>query len=109
MLKIIEEKADEETMNSVSEDLNGYVKVVVDIEKEILAAGGSMHVQGEELLLKNGSQQKNLWGGGLDLDTNQIDYDSMINMRPNQGNSSREVLGLNIRKQMETIIRNLLR
>lgn len=109
MLLIINSKADEETLRKVAEDLEGYIKVVVDVEKKILTAGGLRHFEGEELFLKEGSKQENLWGGGLDLETGEVDFDSMINVRPNQGNTSREVLSEDIRKQMEEIIRNLLK
>ncbi len=108
MLIIIKDKASEETLKKASKDFEGYVKVVVDIEREILSAGGLRHFEGERLLLEDGSLQKNLWGGGLDLQTKEIDFDSMINIRPNQGNTSREVLSGEIRKQMEEIIKNLL-
>jgi hypothetical protein len=109
MLLIIRQKADEDILKKVSEDLDGYVKVVVDIKRRILSAGGKLHVDGEKLLLENGSKQADLWGGGIDLETNEIDFDSMINLRPSQGNSSREVLDQAIRKDVEIIIRGLLK
>ena len=109
MLLIIRQKADEDTLKKVSEDLDGYVKVVVDIKRRILSAGGRLHTDGERLLLEDGSKQADLWGGGIDLETNEIDFDSMINLRPSQGNSSREVLDQAIRKDAEIIIRSLLK
>lgn len=109
MILIIKIRADEKTLKHVAQDLKGYIKVVVDVDKKILAAGGLKHVDAEQLLLENGSQQEHLWGGGLDLDTLEIDFDSMINLRPNQQNTSREVLDQNIRKTIEKIIRDLLR
>ncbi len=108
-LLIIRKKADEETLTNVAEDLKGYIKVVIDLERKILSAGGMKHVDGEQMLLKDGSKQANLWGGGLDLDTMEVDYDSMINLRPGQNNSSREVLSVDIRKQMEILIHQLLK
>ena len=109
MLLIIKQKADEDILKKVSEDLDGYVKVVVDIKRRILSAGGRLHTDGERLLLEDGSKQADLWGGGIDLETNEIDFDSMINLRPSQGNSSREVLDQAIRKDAEIIIRSLLK
>ncbi|OGW84647.1 MAG: hypothetical protein A2987_02625 [Omnitrophica bacterium RIFCSPLOWO2_01_FULL_45_10] len=109
MLLIIRQNAYEETLKKVAEDLKGYVKVVVDVRRNILSAGGKLHVDGEKLLLQDGSRQADLWGGGIDFETGEIDLDSMINLRPGQGNASREVLDPNIRKAIETIIRNLLR
>lgn len=109
MLLVVTSKADEETLKKVAEDLEGYIKFVVDIEKQILTAGGLRHYDGEQLLLQNGSKQENLWGGGLDLQTGGIDFDSMINIRPNQGNTSREILSEEIRQKVEEVVRNLLR
>ena len=109
MLLIVRKKTDEDTVKKVSEDLNGYVKVTVDVKRGILAAGGTLHVDGEKLLLEDGSRQADLWGGGIDFETGEIDFDSMINLRPAQGNRSREVLDKKIRKQIEGIIHRLLK
>jgi len=109
MLLIIRQKADEGILKKAAEDLKGYVKVVADIHRKILSAGGQLHTDGEKLMLQDGSKQADLWGGGIDLETGEIDFDSMINIRPKQGNASREVLDKNIRRQMETMIRDLLR
>ena len=109
MIRIIKFKADENILKEVAQDFDGYIKVVVDIERKILTAGGKKHVDGEEILLKDGSRQVNLWGGGLDLETGEVDFDSLINIRPGQNNPSREVLDQNIRKQVEVLIRSLLK
>jgi len=109
MLIIIKQKADDETLKKVAADLDGYIKVVVDINRKILSAGGKLHVDGEKLLLENDCRQADLWGGGVDLETGEVDFDSMINLRPGQNNKSREVLDQNIRRQMEMIIHQLLR
>lgn len=109
MLLLITSKADEEILKKVAEDLDGYIKFVVDLERKILTAGGLRHYEGEQLLLQNGSKQENLWGGGLDLQTREIDFDSMINIRPNQGNTSREILSGEIRQQVEDVVRSLLK
>jgi hypothetical protein len=107
MLIIIHSKIDSETLKQVAEDLKGYIKVVVDVRRKILSAGGEKHVDGEQLLLKDGSRQEDLWGAGLDLETDEMDFDSMINLRPAQ-NSSREILDQKIRQQVESITRSLL-
>jgi hypothetical protein len=108
MLLLVIKKLSSEELEKVSQDLSGYIKFVVDIEKKIMTAGGLRHVEGEELLLKKGSKQQDLWGGGLDIETNEIDFDSMINLRPSQGNPSREVLDEKIRHQIEKIVRSML-
>lgn len=108
MIIIIRSKADDQTLKKVSENFSGYIKVVVDIRRQILAAGGEKHVDAEQLLLKDGSRQEDLWGGGLDLETKEMDFDSMINLRPAQ-NASREILDQKIRESAATITRSLLK
>ncbi len=107
MLSIIRSKIDPESRKKVAEDLKGYVKVVVDVRRKILSAGGQKHVDGEQMLLEDGSRQEDLWGAGLDLETDQMDFDSMINLRPAQ-NASREILDPKIREVVEAITRSLL-
>ena len=109
MLLIIRQKADEETIKKLADDLDGYVKVVVDVKRKILAAGGKLHMEGEKSLLQDTSKQADLWGAGIDFETGEVDFDSMINLRPGQGNPSREVLDKDVREQIELIIRGLLR
>jgi len=109
MLLILSKKATEIEIEKIAEDFGGYIKFVVDIKKGILAAGGKMHADGEKLLIERGSSQEDLWGGGLDLETGEVDFDSMINLRPGQGNPSREVLSQDIRKKIEEVVRRILR
>ena len=68
MLIVFKEKATGKQIQKTAQDFDGYVKLVVDIEKETLAAGGERHVDGEQALLADGSKQQNLWGGGVDLE-----------------------------------------
>ena len=70
------------------------VKAVVDVERELLAVDAELHADLEALLLEAGSKQHNLWGINLYPELSGealIEFDSMINMRPSQGNKSRGV------------------
>jgi hypothetical protein len=105
MIILLRQHATPDEIAKVSQDLDGYIKVAVDVRQKILAAGGKRHVDIEQVLLQSGSRQEDLWGGGIDWETKGLDYDSMINIRPSQGNTSREVISSDIRKQMEELIR----
>lgn len=105
MLLLITEKATKDEIQEASKDLNGYIKFVVDIDSGNLTMGGERHYDGEQLLLKKGSLQTNLWGGGYDLKSKMIDYDSIINIRPRDNNPSREVLDMNIREDINNILK----
>lgn len=83
------------------------VKAVVDVEREVVAVDAELHSDLEALLLENGSRQKNLWGINLYPempDAEFIEFDSMINMRPSQGNRSRGVEDEEIHKKIVEII-----
>lgn len=69
------------------------VKAVVDVAKGILAVDVPMHADLEQMLLEAGSKQDDLWGINLWLDDEGdfIEFDSMINIRPRQGNKTRGV------------------
>lgn len=108
MILIITKKATKEELEKMAEDLDGYIKVVVDIKREILTGGGKKHVDGEQILIKQGSHQDDLWGGGFDLETEEIDYNSMINIRPSQSNLSRDIMSKDTRDIFDTIIEKLL-
>ena len=109
MILIIRQKATEEEIKKMAQDFDGYIKVVVDITREILAGGGKIHADAEQMLLTDGSKQEDLWGGGLDLESGEIDYSSMINIRPSQQNHSREVINVGIRESFEEIVKRLLK
>lgn len=103
---IVEEIITPGQLKSANENYPHYIKVVVDIEKGILAAGGEWHADAEAALLENGSKQIDLWGGGLDLITKEIEFTSLINTRPGVSNSQ-EVLDMTIRSKMGEIIRRV--
>jgi hypothetical protein len=108
MLLIIKKKATKEELKKMAEDFDGYIKLVVDVEREVLAGGGERHFDGEQKLLEEGLKQEDLWGGGLDIETKEMDYNSIINLRPDQGNPSRDILSIKIREKFDKIVRRLL-
>lgn len=108
MLILLDKKITASQIEQASADLQGYIKFVVDVKKKIMSAGGKRHVEGEELLLENGCKQENLWGGGYDRQTHEIDFDSMINIRPQVNNPSREILNASVRTSVEKIVRSFL-
>ena len=67
-----------------------------------MALGGELHADEEATLLEQGARQADLWGINIypDLPADErIEYDSMINVRPAQGNRSRLVDDRAIRQQ----------
>lgn len=84
------------------------VKADVDIAKHIVVVDMPWHADGEAYLLEQGSKQKDLWGINLHPDNygtdNFVEFDSMINLKPSQGNRSRGVEDDAIRKRIKEIV-----
>lgn len=108
MILVIKKRATKEELEKMAEDFGGYIKVVIDIKQQILAGGGKRHFDCEGELLKSGSKQEDLWGGGIDLESHEIDYNSMINIRPSQNNLSRDIMSQEIRGVFDKIVKKLL-
>ena len=109
---IIKEPISSSVLKEIAKKQFGdFVKAVVDIEKEVMAIGGSLHADEEAMLLERGSKQENLWGINIYPEKKQeewIEFDSMINIRPSQNNRSRSVEDENIRNRIIKIVNTLI-
>ena len=92
-------------IEKLKEEFDVYIKTVIDVTKNKCSAGMDRHFEGEEILLIQGSKQSDIWGGGIDLETKTIDFNSFINIRPNDNNTSNEIQNPEIRKIYEGITR----
>lgn len=82
------------------------VKGVVDIKRNLLAIDAEMHADLERFLLDSGSDQFDLWGINLYFDGDLVEFDSMINIRPSQGNLSRSVEDEATQKRILAVVSN---
>jgi len=111
-MEIIKDKISRQELKDMAAKMFGdLVKAVVDIDRGVMALDGELHSDEEALLLEDGSQQNNLWGINLYPEFNGIDwieFDSMINLRPGQGNRSRGVDNVDIRGKIIKIVNKLV-
>ena len=87
------------------------IKAVIDVERHIMLADAEMHSDQEAELLASGSRQQDLWGINLypDLPESEwVEFDSMINLRPTFGNSSRGVDDPEVRAKILSLVRRLI-
>lgn len=90
------------------DQLGAFVKIVADIEREILSVGCELHIDCAEELLQNGSLSKNLWGANVYPQEKKINFVSLINIRPADGNRSMKIELPEVREKVEKIIHKLL-
>ncbi len=108
MIYLIQERGTKEQLEQMLETLGDYIKLAVDIERKILAGGGELHADCEAVLLENGSKQVDIWGADWYPMTQEVGYESLINIRPRQNNRSMEIQDPAIRKRVADIVQNLL-
>jgi hypothetical protein len=102
----------DEVRKRAREQFGEMVKAVVDVEQGIMAIGGELHADEEAVLLDQGSRQSDLWGINLYPDAagaERIEFDSMINVRPAQGNRSRSVEDAAQQERIRDIVSRLIR
>lgn len=108
MIHIIRTPATPEQIEEMQQALGTYIKPAVDIERGILAGGGVMHADCESALLEDGSVQEDIWGADWNPTSQQVTFESLINIRPRQNNPSLELLDLQRRNRISQITRQLL-
>jgi len=112
-MQIIEKSISIQKLTEIAKKRFGEMtKAVVDLEKQILVIDADLHADQEAFLLQQGSKQENLWGINLypELygEEDFIEFDSMINLRPSWGNSSRGVENSEIQKKIKELVGSLI-
>jgi hypothetical protein len=103
----INQRASPEQLAEMLLELGFYVKLAVDLKRQVIAGGGEMHFDCEQVLIAEGSNQEDIWGAGFMPMEQKITYDSLINIRPYQ-NRSMEILDLEVKERVIKIIKDFL-
>ena len=113
IIKIIQKPITQQELNQLAEDNFGeMIKGVVDIKKRILALGGELHADAEAKLLEGGSKQEDVWGFNIYPEKpkeKRIEFSSLINIRPSQGNLAMDIKDPHLKKQVKEIIDFLIK
>ena len=87
------------------------VKLVVDIERRVVAIGGELHADAEALLLEDGSRQADLWGANYFPGAGRedcLELTARINIRPGQGNRGMVVQDAAVAAKLRAIVSELV-
>jgi len=104
---IITARVSEGQRQALAAGHRGVIKVVVDIRRMRMAAGGEWHTDCLKLLCEDGSGPKDCWGAKYDTQSGTVVYKSQINQnRP--GNRIDEIQDENIRKTVLEMIHRFL-
>ena len=107
-IKILDHKIDVEEVKKLADLWYGtMIKGAVDIEIGRVALGGDYHIEDSELLTSTGSKFEDIWGFNIRFEENPdgvLEFDSMVNIKPNLGNRSRNISNDEIIKKATEII-----
>ena len=92
-----------EEIEKLRETFDSYIKTVIDINKKVCSAGCDRHFESEQILLEQGSEQSDIWGGGIDMDSKTIDFNAFINIRLSDNNPSNDILDPLKRKKYDEL------
>lgn len=78
----------------VQDGFRDMVKFVADVERGVIAVGGELQADAEQVLLEDGSQPEDLWGANYYPGRGRegcIEFTSLINIRPARDNPGMEI------------------
>jgi hypothetical protein len=90
----------------VTSGFGDMVRFVVDVRRGVVAIGGELHADAEQILLDAGSRLEDLWGAnyypGRGL-TECLEFTSLINISPARGNRGMEIQDHEIRERVRAL------
>jgi len=112
-IEIVKEKINKEYLKKfLDKPFKEVVKFVADVEREIIAFGGELQSDAQELLIDKGSDARNLWGGNLFFSENGkkiiVEYSALINIKPSQNNFSMDIKDKKIIEKIKKIFKELI-
>lgn len=108
MIHIIADTVSVQQLQDMLQALQTYIKLAVDVRREVLAGGGEMHADCEAALLEDGSRQEEVWGADWFPESQTVQFQSLINIRPKQGNRTMELTDSHLRQQIGSIVKRRL-
>lgn len=107
-MQILQQPISRDSLRKLAENtFRDMIKCVADVRKGIMAVDADLHADLERMLLDDGSAQEDLWGFNLWVDetgNDFIEFDSLINIRSWQGNTSRDVQNPENREAIKAIV-----
>lgn len=112
-IRIIKTPITRKELKEIAKERFGdMVKAVIDVNQEIMAVGGELHVDMQSLLVEQeNSKGADTWGINIYPEIHGedfIEFDSMVNLKPALGNRTRDVGNEEIREKIINIVNDLV-
>jgi len=103
---VLEQRIERADLDRLLRLFGDMIKYVVDVERGVIAIGGELHADAEQVLLEQGSRPADLWGANYYPGRGRegcIEFTSLINIRPARGNRSMEVEDPAVRERIRAL------
>jgi|SRR3989338_541689 len=107
-IKIVKERIKRSELKELAKEIFGdMVKGTADIKRGVMALGGELHIDSNELLVRDGSAQSDVWGFNLypeERGAGFIEYNSLVNIKPALGNRSPDIKDEGIKEKIAVVV-----
>lgn len=107
-IKILDHKINMGEIKKLADFWYGtMIKGAVDIRLGRVTLGGDYHIESSEMLTSSGSKFEDVWGFNIRFEENEnglLEFDSLVNIKPNLGNRSQNINNEEIIKKATKII-----
>ncbi len=103
---VLEQRIERADLDRLLRLFGDMIKYVVDVERGVIAIGGELHADAEQILLEQGSRPADLWGANYYPGRGRegcVEFTSLINIRPARGNRSMEVEDPAVRERIRAL------
>ena len=103
---VLEQRIERADLDRLLRLFGDMIKYVVDVERGVIAIGGELQADAEQILLEHGSRPADLWGANYYPGRGRegcIEFTSLINIRPARGNRSMEVEDPAVRERIRAL------
>ena len=111
-IRVVREPIALESLGPLAKAWHGtLIKGVADCTRGIIALGGDWHMDANTTLIADGSKQEDVWGFNIypaERGDAALEYISLINIRPAQGNKTMELVNEVLRTKIRKIVSKLV-
>jgi len=111
-IRVVREPIALESLSPLAKAWHGtLIKGVADCTRGIIALGGDWHMDANTTLIADGSKQEDVWGFNIypaERGDAALEYISLINIRPAQGNKTMELVNEVLRTKIRKIVSKLV-
>lgn len=104
-VRLVDKQLGIEDIEKIRNEFGDYVKVTVDIVRDVLVVGPELHADAVPILKESGSFEENIWGGWVNFADKQVETTAVWNIRPGLENPGMDIYNPEIREKFIKLVK----